>query len=113
MTSPDHGRHAHLPAIVRISPAAIRRDLQRVDGINAKVAVILTGVVGTMWCFWAFNGIALVSLPSAIKTGNPTVVVNWVSSNWIQLILLPALMVGQRLQATSSDARAERQFADT
>jgi len=106
-------QHQHLAAVVRISPLAIKRDWQAVEGANAKVAVLLTGIVGTVWCFWAFNGIALVSLPSAIKTGNLTIIIAWVSSNWLQLILLPALLVGQRLQALAGEARAERQFADT
>ncbi len=110
---PRTHRHHHLPAIVRVSPSGIRRDLAAVDGFNAKAAIVLTSVVGTMWCFWAFNGIALVSLPSAIRTGNLTILINWVSSNWIQLILLPALLVGQRLQAAASDARAAKEFEDT
>ena len=73
---------------------------------------MLTRLVGTMWCFWVFNGIALVSLPSAIRSGNLTVLINWVSSNWIQLILLPALMVGQNLQNVAADARAAKVFED-
>ena len=108
-----HGAHHHLPAVVRISPRAIRRDLAAVDGWNAKAAIVLTSVVGTMWCFWAFNGIALVSLPSAVQSGNLTILIAWVSSNWIQLILLPALLVGQRLQSKTADARAVQTFQDT
>jgi hypothetical protein len=112
----DHAVHAHtrhyMPALLRISPGQIKRDLAAVDGFNAKVAVLLTRVVGTMWAFWIFNGIALVSLPSAIDAGNLTVLINWVSSNWIQLILLPALMVGQNLQNVAADARAAKTFQD-
>ena len=48
-----------------------------------------------------------------MRTGNPTVIVNWVSSNWIQLVLLPALMVGQKLQGDAADARAIKTFEDT
>ncbi len=102
-----------LPSVLRLSPKAIKRDLQTVEGFNAKVAVVLTKVVGTMWCFYAFNGIALVSLRSAIDTGNLTVMINWVSSNWIQLVLLPALMVGQNVQSAAADARAVKTFQDT
>jgi hypothetical protein len=110
---PVHERTRHyLPTILRISPRQIKRDVQAVDGFNAKVAVILTRVVGTMWAFWVFNGIALVSLPSAIHTGQLTVIINWISSNWIQLILLPALMVGQNLQNVAADARSAKTFQD-
>jgi hypothetical protein len=110
---PVHARtRQYIPALLRIGPRQIRRDLKAADSFNAKVAVLLTRAVGTMWCFWAFNGIALISLPSAIRTGNLTVLINWVSSNWIQLILLPALMVGQNLQNIAADARAAKTFED-
>jgi hypothetical protein len=102
-----------LPTVLRLSPSAIKHDLATVDGINAKVAIVLTKVVGTMWCFYVFNGIALISLPSAINTGQLTTIINWVSSNWIQLILLPALMVGQNVQSVAADARALKTFEDT
>lgn len=104
--------HHFLPAALRLAPGQIRRDLQAADTFNAKVAVILTRVVGTMWCFWVFNGIALVSLPSAIQSGNLTILIAWVSSNWIQLILLPALMVGQNLQNVAADVRSAKTFED-
>ncbi len=99
--------------VLRLSPRAIRNDLKQVDGFNSKVAVLLTKVVGTMWCFYVFNGIALVSLPAALHTGQLTEIINWVSSNWIQLILLPALMVGQNVQSAAADARAAKTFEDT
>jgi hypothetical protein len=79
---------------------------------NARVATLITLAVGTVWCFYVFNGIALVSLPTAIRTHNLTVLINWVSSNWIQLILLPALMVGQRVQGEAADARSEQTYRD-
>ncbi len=105
--------HRYLPMVLRLSPRTIRHELHAVDGFNAKVAILLTKVVGTMWCFYVFNGIALVSLPSALQTGQLTIIINWVSSNWIQLILLPALMVGQNVQSAAADARAVKTFDDT
>ena len=109
---PRHTRH-YISSALALTPAAIRHDLAAADTFNGKVAVILTKVVGTMWCFWVFNGIALISLPSAIHQHSLTVLINWVSSNWIQLILLPALMVGQNLQSAAADARADKMFSDT
>lgn len=95
----------HMPAAVSFNWLHIRRDIAAVDGVNAKVAILLTRAVGTMWSFWVFDGIALISLPTAIRTGNPTVIINWVSSNWLQLVLLPAVMVGQRLQNVAAEQR--------
>ncbi len=48
-----------------------------------------------------------------MQTGQLTIIINWVSSNWIQLILLPALMVGQNVQSAAADARAVKTFQDT
>lgn len=107
-----HTRH-YMNGALALRPGAIKHELAAADSFNAKVAVVLTKVVGTMWCFWVFNGIALVSFPSAIHQHSLTVLINWVSSNWIQLILLPALMVGQNLQNVAADARADKMFADT
>jgi hypothetical protein len=101
-----------MPILLRVGPRQIKRDLAAVDGLNAKVAILLTKVVGTMWCFWLFNGIALVSLPAIIRQGGLQPLINWVSSNWIQLILLPALMVGQNLQNVAADARSAKTFDD-
>jgi hypothetical protein len=108
---PVRTRH-YLPTVLRLTPQQIKHDVRSVDGLNAKVAILLTKVVGTMWCFYVFNGIALISLPSAIHTGQLTIIINWVSSNWIQLVLLPALMVGQNVQSAAADARALRTFND-
>ena len=33
--------------------------------------------------------------------------VNWLSSNFLQLVLLPIIMVGQNVISTAQDARAE------
>src|SRR5437016_13234537 len=62
---------------------------------NAAIAVRITRIVGTMYCAYVFTLIALVALPAAIQQGSPTVLVNWLSSNFLQLVLLPIIHVGQ------------------
>ena len=74
---------------------------------NAAVAVRITRIVGTMYCAYAFTLIALVALPAAIQQGSATVLVNWLSSNFLQLVLLPIIIVGQNVISASQDARAE------
>ena len=74
---------------------------------NAAVAVKITRVVGTMYCAYVFTLIALVALPTAIQSGQPTVIVNWVSSNFLQLVLLPIIIVGQNVISAAQDKRAE------
>jgi hypothetical protein len=53
-----------------------------------------------------------VSLPSAISSHNLTIIVAWISSNFLQLILLPIIIVGQNIQAKAADARSEATYKD-
>ncbi len=81
-------------------------------GINAKIGLTITAIVGTMICGYVFAAIALLSLPSAISSRNLTIIIAWVSSNFLQLVLLPVIIVGQNIQAKASDARAAKTFED-
>jgi len=74
---------------------------------NAWLAVLITKSVGTMYCAYLFTVIAFVALPSAIQQGSATVLINWISSNFLQLVLLPIIIVGQNLISATQDARAE------
>jgi hypothetical protein len=65
-----------------------------------------------MWAAYCFAAIALISLPSALSSHNLTVLIAWLSSAFLQLVLLPILLVGQNIQAKASDARAEQTFND-
>jgi len=78
-----------------------------IGGFNAAVAVLVTKIVGTMYCAYVFTLIAFVALPAALQQGSPTVLVNWLSSNFLQLVLLPIILVGQNVISRAQDARAE------
>jgi hypothetical protein len=80
---------------------------------NSFLAVKITNGVGTMWCAYAFAALALVSLPAAIRSGDPVVLVSWVSQTFLQLVLLSIIIVGQNILAAASDKRAEATFEDT
>jgi hypothetical protein len=81
-------------------------------GLNGKIGLLITTLVGTMICGYIFAIIALISLPSAITSHNLTVIIAWISSNFLQLVLLPIIIVGQNLQAKASDKRAEDTYKD-
>ena len=81
-------------------------------GINGKIAILVTGIVGTMWCAYAFAVLALVALPSAIKTGDPLALVQWISQTFLQLVLLSVIIVGQNIASRASDKRAEMTYKD-
>jgi hypothetical protein len=81
-------------------------------GINGKVALGLTTVVGTMWCAYAFAVLALIALPSAISTGTVLALVSWLSQTFIQLVMLSVIMVGQNILSRASDKRADMTYQD-
>src|SRR5208282_3303856 len=81
-------------------------------GLNGRIGLLITTLVGTMVCGYVFAIIALISLPSAISSHNLTLIIAWVSSNFLQLVLLPVIIVGQNLQANASDKRAEDTYND-
>lgn len=82
------------------------------SGLNGKIAGFITAVVGTMWMAYLFAGFALVALPNALQQGSPVVIVNWLSSNFLQLVLLPIIIVGQQIQAKASDKQAQQTYKD-
>ena len=100
--------HAHTPRHVSRSQVQTAvHGTSLVGRFNAALAVTITRTVGTMYCAYAFALLALVALPAAIEQGSPTILVNWLSSNFLQLVLLPIIIVGQNVIATAQDARAE------
>jgi len=77
---------------------------------NSWLAVHITRAVGTMWAAYLFVLIALVSFPeafSAFLRGDTVVGIAWLSQSFLQLILLPIIIVGQNVISASQDARAE------
>jgi hypothetical protein len=99
---------AHVPELVQTRH--VRAKVQgggTLGRINASIAVRITKIVGTMYCAYVFTLIALVALPTAIQDGHITVLINWISSNFLQLVLLPIIIVGQNVISEAQDRRAE------
>jgi hypothetical protein len=74
---------------------------------NTWLAVRITKTVGSMWVAYLFAGIALVSLPAALLSGDVIVIVSWIAQTFLQLVLLPIIIVGQNVIQAANDARAE------
>lgn len=81
-------------------------------GINGRIGLRITAIVGTMWAAYLFTVLALISLPSAIKSGDTIIIVAWVAQTFIQLVLLPIIIVGQNIQGRASDKRAIQTYKD-
>ncbi len=101
----------HLAKALHPSPRVIREAMGEVDGFNAKFAVVITRLVGTMWCAYLFGVIALLGLGPALKPGGEGLVA-WIAQTFLQLVLLSVIMVGQNVQSLASDARAANTFKD-
>jgi hypothetical protein len=79
-------------------------------GFNTWLAVRITKSVGTMWAAYLFCLIALLSFPQALQAflhGDTVTGVSWLSQSFLQLVLLPIIIVGQNVISASQDARAE------
>ncbi len=61
---------------------------------------------------YAFTVLALVSAPSAFGSGNLLIIVAWIAQTFLQLVLLPIIIVGQNVQAAAADKRAQATYDD-
>jgi hypothetical protein len=95
-----------------ISVRGLREEVKRADGVNAKIAVFLTNIVGSMWCAYVFAGIALIGLPPALRPGGEGIIA-WIAQTFLQLVLLSVIMVGQNVQSVASDVRSQHTYDDT
>lgn len=98
----------HTPAaFAREEAHRIVHGASQVGRFNARFALFITNAVGSMWCAYLFAALALVSLPSALNSGDMVVIVSWISQTFIQLVLLSVIIVGQNVQAAATEGRAE------
>ena len=97
---------------VKVSDLMARGAAGPITRFNTWLAVKVTNGVGTMWCAYAFAALALISLPAAITSGNPVLIVSWISQTFLQLVLLSIIIVGQNVLAAAADKRAEATYED-
>jgi hypothetical protein len=112
----EHIPHPRIQQRRETGPTRVNDMRLKVSGpvarFNARFGLLVTVVVGTMWCAYLFTLLALVSFPAAIKTGNKIIIVAWIAQTFLQLVLLPIIIVGQNVQAAASDKRAEETYKD-
>jgi hypothetical protein len=108
------GKMSHVEAKAHVPQLVLSQHVHKevhgdhwIGRINTRIAVGITKLVGSMWCAYLFALVALISLPAAISSPNALVIVSWIAQTFLQLVLLPIIIVGQNVQAAASDARAE------
>ncbi len=112
----DYVPHPHIEFRRAQGPPTVHEAAAKVHGnsalgrVNAKVGLRITLIVGTMWAGYVFAAIALISLPDNIHSTQ--LLILWISSSFLQLVLLPVIIVGQNIQAKAADSRAEATYND-
>ncbi|HET9089163.1 MAG TPA: DUF1003 domain-containing protein [Acidimicrobiales bacterium] len=112
----EYHRHPRVGELAKGEPVK-STDVRRLNHpnvfvrFNSRFGLKITLIVGTMWAAYLFTVLALFALPSAIHQGTYFVVV-WLSSSFLQLVLLPIIIVGQNIQAATADKRAEDTYKD-
>ncbi|HEY1645556.1 MAG TPA: hypothetical protein VGF75_04200 [Candidatus Saccharimonadales bacterium] len=96
-----------------------RSGLQR---FNNNLALKITNSVGSMWSAYLFALLSLCSLPAIIVLIDPgarsdfpkfiiaasvITLIAWISQNFLQLVLLPVIMVGQNVIQGHQEAKAD------
>ncbi len=104
----SHTPHPHIAARKEKGVPTVT---QEHTGFNGWLALKITNSVGTMWCAYAFAGLALISLPDAIKAGTAALIA-WIAQTFLQLVLLSIIMVGQKVAAAASDKQAYQTWKD-
>jgi hypothetical protein len=84
----------------------------QVRGLNNRIGLWITQRVGTMWGAYLFAGLAFISLPAAIGTGDIRVIVDWVAQTFLQLVLVSVIIVGQNQLNLQAEIRAEATYKD-
>jgi hypothetical protein len=79
--------------------------LQTINDRLNRAGGRITLTTGTMWTALAFGVLACVSLPAVLATGSVVVIVSWVTQSFLQLVLLPVIIVGQNQQGAKTEAR--------
>jgi hypothetical protein len=100
---------AHRPKLVTSkSVAPVVHGSGTVGRFNTWLAVLVTKSVGTMWAAYVFTLIAIGG-GVAIITSSVfwTAVSILISQTFLQLVLLPIIIVGQNVISEAQDARAE------
>ena len=81
--------------------------MSAINALLERFGVAITKRIGTMWCAIFFFALTCLSLPAVIRSHDMIVIVGWLTQTCFQLVLLPIIMVGQKVQAEKTDELVE------
>lgn len=98
----------------------LKTQLKGIEKFNTNFAVRITKGIGTMWSAYLFSLLTFVSLPAVLTQAfdlhifpqwliNTSVIalVAWIAQTFLQLVLLPIIMVGQNVIQNQQDAKVD------
>lgn len=100
----------------------LKKQSLTIGKFNNVLAVKITNAVGSMWSAYLFALISLMSLPAILVLISPSLrssfphwiiaaslitLIAWISQNFLQLVLLPVIMVGQNVIQDQQGAKAD------
>ena len=100
----------------------VKQEQKSVNRFNNKLALKITNGVGSMWSAYIFALLSLMSLPAILVLVSPSLrhdfpkwiiaaslitLIAWISQNFLQLVLLPIIMVGQNVIQGQQEAKAD------
>jgi hypothetical protein len=63
-----------------------------------------------MWCAAFFAVLACISAPAAFMSGNVITIISWVTQSFLQLVLLPVILIAQNIEGKHSELQAEMDY---
>ncbi len=100
----------------------IKEERSKISKFNTKLAVRITNGIGSMWSAYLFAVLSIMSLPAIFVLIDPNLrpffpkwiiatslitLIAWISQNFLQLVLLPIIMVGQNVIQARQQAKTE------
>lgn len=90
-------------------------DVHPHSGLNKAFALVVTTAVGSVWAFYLFATVELgwigLSLAHVIRFDPFPWLLLLTLGNIVQLLLMPLIMVGQKVQQAHADAMSEQNHA--
>lgn len=68
--------------------------------VNDAIALVITNFIGSMWCAYLFAAYSIWQAPATIRTLGFG---NWFTEEFLQLVLLSVIMVGQNVVSRKHD----------
>lgn len=108
-----HENHPHQPKSVTV--ADVHEHIKSRDGLNTRIAVALTKGVGSMWTAYLFTVLSFIGLFGLLGWLNPFtfLLATWISQQFLQLVFLPILSVGQNVLGKHQELVTEETAKNT